>query len=82
MRVGAPSDTLFMVSDSGWMNKEIYLEWFRHFIQRIPPTRPVLLIQDGHSSHISIELIELAREILFIYCAFQPTPLIFSSHWM
>ena len=28
----------------------------------IPSTRPVLLIEDGHSSHVSIELIELARE--------------------
>ena len=27
----------------------------------IPPARPVLLIEDGHASHISIELIELAR---------------------
>ena len=26
-----------------------------------PPTRPVLLILDGHGSHISIELIELAK---------------------
>lgn len=28
----------------------------------IPPALPVLLIQDGHSSHISIQLIEMARE--------------------
>ena len=27
----------------------------------IPPTRPVLIIQDGHSSHVSIELMECAR---------------------
>ena len=54
MRMGAPSDTLLMVSDSGWMTKDIYLEWFK---QRIPPARPVLLIQDGHSSHISIDLL-------------------------
>ena len=51
-----------MVSDSGWMNTKIYLEWFWHFIKRIPPAQPVLLIQDVHSSHISIELIKLARE--------------------
>ena len=38
-----------------------YLEWFKFFLRSIPPARPVLLIQDGHTSHISIELIELAR---------------------
>ena len=58
MRVGAPADTMFMVSDSGWMTKEI---WFQQFVKWIPLIRPVLLIQDGHSSYISIELIELAR---------------------
>ena len=32
------------------------------FLKSIPPTRPVLLVQDGHSSHVSIELIEMAHE--------------------
>ena len=54
MRVGATPGTVFMVTDSGWMTKEIFLQWFQ-------PARPVLLIQDGHYSHISIELIELAK---------------------
>ena len=61
MKVGAPPGTLFMVSDYGWMTKELYLQWFQEFIKWIPPARPVLLIQDGHCSHVSIELIELAK---------------------
>ena len=32
------------------------------FFLNIPPVRPVILIQDGHGSHVSIELIELARK--------------------
>ena len=40
---------------------ELYLQWFDFFLHSIPPTRPVLLIQDGHVSHMSVELIELAR---------------------
>ena len=32
------------------------------FLKCIPPARPVLLIQDGHSSHVSIQLIEMAHE--------------------
>ena len=30
-------------------------------MRSIPPSRPVLLILDGHSSHISIEAVEFAR---------------------
>ena len=40
---------------------DLYLEQFKFFIANIPPTRPVLLIEDGHASHISIEVIELAQ---------------------
>ena len=58
---GAVPGTLFASTESGWMNDSVYLEWFKFFLQNIPPTRPVLLIQDGHSSHMSIKLIELAR---------------------
>uniref|UniRef100_A0A1X7TFC6 DDE-1 domain-containing protein n=1 Tax=Amphimedon queenslandica TaxID=400682 RepID=A0A1X7TFC6_AMPQE len=58
---GAVPNTLFVTSDSGWITSELFVEWFKFFIQNIPPTRPVLLLQDGHGSHVSIELIELAR---------------------
>ncbi len=60
VRQGAIPNTMFANSENGWSNKDIYLEWFRFFLH-IPPARPVLLIQDGHASHMSIELIELAR---------------------
>ena len=39
----------------------IFLNWFKFFLTSIPPTRPVLLIMDGHGTHMSIEIIELAR---------------------
>ena len=37
------------------------MEWFLWFITVIPPARSVLLIEDSHDSHISIELKELAH---------------------
>ena len=61
LREGAVPGTLFNNTESGWMSKEVYLEWFKFFLENIPPIRPVVLIQDGHASHISVELIELAR---------------------
>jgi len=61
MKEGAVPGTLFRSSESGWINGELYIDWFKFFLQQIPACRPVLLIQDGHASHISIELIELAK---------------------
>ena len=61
LKEGAIPHTFFANSDSGWMNSELYLLWFNFFLQNILPVRPVLLIQDGHGSHVSIDLIELAR---------------------
>ena len=51
-----------LLKKKGWITAELYLTWFKFFLKQIPPARPVLLIQDGCSSHISIELIELAKE--------------------
>ena len=61
MKEGALPNSMFEVSESGWINQDIYLKRFDFFINSVPPARPVLLIQDGHGSHISIELIEKAR---------------------
>ena len=61
MRIGAHPDTVFHVSDSGWITRELFFEWFKMFIQKIPPSRPVLLVLDGHGSHITIDVIEFAR---------------------
>ena len=58
----APPGSLLAAQKKGWVNAVLYLQWFKFFINNIPPARPILLIQDGHSSHISIELIELAKE--------------------
>ena len=61
-REGAVPGTVFCCSPNGWMNTEIFTEWFKFFISSIPSSRPVLLIMDGHASHMSIGNIELARE--------------------
>ena len=58
---GAIAHTLFVSSSNGWINSDLFLQWFEFFLQHIPPTWPVLLIMDGHGSHMSIDLIELAR---------------------
>ena len=59
LKEGALPGTAF---DTGWVNTELFIKWFEFFLLQISPSRPVLLILDGHSSHIAIiEAIELAR---------------------
>lgn len=50
------------LSQKGWINSEIFLEWFRFFIESIPPARPVILFMDSHASHINPAVISLASE--------------------
>ena len=69
LKEGAFPNTLFKSSESGWINSELFVDWFAFFLKSSPPTRPVLLGQDGHSSHVSIELIEMTRENgVFLLC--------------
>ena len=55
---GCVPNTLFVHSESGWINAVVWLKFFSNNIQ---PTWPVILTLDGHSSHVSFELVKLAR---------------------
>jgi len=56
-------DTAIASSDSGWMKTDIFCNWFHKvFLPNAPSERPILLTFDGHSTHISIKLIEDAVE--------------------
>ena len=61
LKENALPGTMFTNSESGWITREIYAKWFQNFLEAIPPMRPVLLIEDWHSSHITMDIIELAR---------------------
>ena len=58
---GAPAGTLFKSSENGWINSQLFLEYIQFLIKELPPKRPVLFIQDGHASHLSLDVIDLAR---------------------
>ena len=61
LKVSAVPGTAFHCSDSGWVNSGLFCKWLDFFVKLIPPSRPVLLLLDGHVSHMSIEAIEVAR---------------------
>ena len=62
---GGPAGCMYSVSDSGWMESANFVQWFEKMF--LPATKhvakklPVILFFDGHHSHLSIKLIELAR---------------------
>jgi hypothetical protein len=60
-----PRDWAIAVSDNGWTNNGLGVEWLKHFNAHTK-TRVVgarrLLILDGHESHHSLEFQELCKE--------------------
>ena len=60
-----PEGSVVEVSKSGWIDKEIFLRWFKHFLRFAPKRRPgqkLVLIMDGHRSHESQQLFQEALE--------------------
>lgn len=52
-----PEDCRCAMSDKGWIDSTCFLDWFENlFIPSITKERPVVLIFDGHKSHISVPL--------------------------
>lgn len=65
LKVGAPPGSLIDVSESGWINSELFVKWLRHFIDTVKPNKEskVLLLLDGHSTHSkNLEALEVARD--------------------
>ncbi|KAI4463175.1 hypothetical protein MML48_4g00008072 [Holotrichia oblita] len=60
MTDGAPHGTLEVVSDSGWMTRELFPSVVKHYIKQTSST--TLIILDNHESHLTIERITLAKE--------------------
>lgn len=64
--VGLPAESIVAFDKSGWMNSKIFADiWFPHFVKHTHPSEedPVLLILDGHASHVkNLPLIENARK--------------------
>ena len=49
--------TMYGVSENGWMTTNVFSDWFDQFTE-VVKERPLVLIYDGHLSHVSLEVIE------------------------
>lgn len=62
---GAPPGSVGVCHPSGWVQTNLFSQWFVHFIKFSKPSEesPILLILDGHNTHTrNLEVIEKARE--------------------
>ena len=51
--IGFPSNFHLGFTKNGWMETSQFYGWLtNHFVKRIPPIRPIVLLIDGHASHI------------------------------
>jgi hypothetical protein len=65
---GAPAGSNSACHPRGWIQTDIFTKWFDHFVHFVKPSAddPVLLIVDGHYSHIkNIDVVDKAREHSF-----------------
>ncbi|KAG8239296.1 hypothetical protein J437_LFUL019088 [Ladona fulva] len=51
----APIGTFPLISDTGYMNSDSFIDWLKHFVKHAKPSPEdaVLLIADNHASHYS-----------------------------
>ena len=63
-------NTLYGMSENGWIDQELYNNWLiKLFIPNIPSYRPVILLLDGHKSHYTPEIISLAaNQGIIVFC--------------
>ncbi|XP_062542378.1 uncharacterized protein LOC134210347 [Armigeres subalbatus] len=75
LKKGAPAESVFSCNGSGWMTIADFNIWFNHFLAqtRPSPQAPVLLLLDGHASHVkNLTLIEKARNNNVTILCFPP----------
>ena len=72
LKVGATPGCGFAMSDNGWSNAYLLKEYFQeHFLKYVnkPDDKHILVLFDGASTHMNIELIDWAKVniILFVH---------------
>lgn len=71
---GGPNGCVGGANPSGWSNEVLFNIFLDHFIKHTKPniSDPILLIMDNHESHISVQIIQKARENGIILLTLHP----------
>lgn len=69
-----PLGSVGAANPSGWMKSEHFLDWSKHFVRHVRPTKekPVLLLLDNHESHLSIVALDYLKENGVTVLSFPP----------
>ncbi|KAJ8968087.1 hypothetical protein NQ314_002472 [Rhamnusium bicolor] len=65
MERGAPTGSEIVISDTGYITSELFIQWLRHFKDNVVCSKenPVLLLLDGHATHSkNLEALFFARD--------------------
>ena len=66
---GCVDGSYFGKSSSGWMKTELFYGWIANHFGRLVKQRPVVLLVDGHSTHIDVETSTFCKENeILLYC--------------
>ena len=61
--VGEVPGTTYGLSDSGWMDMDLFKRWFlKHSLVHVGSGQPILLLMDGHSSHYNLDAVTLTKK--------------------
>ncbi|KAI4460719.1 hypothetical protein MML48_5g00012124 [Holotrichia oblita] len=56
-------NTTYAATSNGWMESTVFKNYFeKSFIKQLPEDRPVLVIYDGHTTQLSVDIIKTAIE--------------------
>src|SRR6185437_1435897 len=69
---GAPPGTGMGFTSTGYMREDLGQMYLGHFIKSIPPIRPVLLMLNGHKSHISYMVVDFCCNNSILLYALPP----------
>ncbi len=65
LEFGKPRGSLVRISETGYINKDLFTEWLIHFQKFVhcSPEHPVLLLLDGHTIHSkNLQAIQFCRQ--------------------
>ncbi|XP_065188306.1 uncharacterized protein LOC135819081 [Sycon ciliatum] len=65
-----PPGAIYCTSKTGSMDRELFQSWFKDlFLTSTSREKTQLILMDNHSSHISVEILELARKSNVVFIA-------------
>ncbi|KAL2087969.1 hypothetical protein ACEWY4_016797 [Coilia grayii] len=56
-----PPNALYGVSDTGYMDSDLFLKWLEHFVRYARQERPLLIFMDQHEAHVGTGVVDFCR---------------------